>query len=371
MSNAATSLRGQLDYLIHRFRDDTIIDGEATALINEVRLALEEEFVLLISQYSQEDFQAAVLLTYDDARRLPLHLACDKNAPISILKALLDADVNKVSIREADRWGDLPLHTACSRKQTEVVELLVNSDSSKQTLYTKADNGSLPIHTAARYNAPASVISLLLGSVESRKTLLEPDVFGQLPLHAACRNGASPDVIGLLLDFDSEKETVMIEDSVGRLPVHLALLHTTKNQLEVSQLILQHMICTRMGRKGLDLWKKEINSMLTSMETQERNFTTRDKLDMISDAIRNFNERVFTLELAVWRASCLQFDTRFQSMEDVLELESSQAPGEFNIHVYKEDRRIKSGADIIIRGVMSFLESEPVDEVIVQFKNYR
>ena len=111
--------------------------------------------------------------------------------------------------------------------------------------------------------------------------------------------------------------------------------------------------------------------MLTSMETQERNFTTRDKLDMISDAIRNFNERVFTLELAVWRASCLQFDTRFQSMEDVLEHESSQAPGEFNIHVYKEDRRIKSGADIIIRGVMSFLESEPVDEVIVQFKNYR
>lgn len=371
MSNAATSLRGQLDHLIQRFRDDTVIDGEAAALINEVRLALEEEFVLLISQYSPEEFQAAVLLTHDESRRLPLHLACDNNAPISILKALLDADVGKVAIREGDRWGDLPLHTACSRKQTEVVELLVNSDSSKRSLYTKADNGSLPIHTAARYNAPASVIALLLGSVESRKTLLEPDVFGQLPLHAACRNGASPDVIALLLNFDSEKETVMIEDNVGRLPIHLALLHTTKDQVEVSQLILQHMICTRMGRKGLDLWKKEIKSMLTSMETHERNFTTRDKLDMISDAMRNFNERVCTLELAVWRASCLQFDTRFQSMEDVLEHESSQASGEFDTHVYKEDRRIKSGADIIVRDVMSFLESEPVDEVIVQFKNYR
>ncbi len=372
MSSAATSLRSQLDYLIHRFRDDTIIDGEATALINEVRLALEEEFVILISQYSQEDFETAVLLTYDDSKRLPLHLACDKNAPLSILKSLLDADVEKVAIREADRWGDLPLHTACSRKQTEVVKLLVDSDSTKQTLYTKADNGSLPLHTAARYNAPASVINLLLDSVESRKTLLETDAFGQLPLHAACRNGASPDVVGLLLDFDSENEAVMIGDNVGRLPIHLALLHTTKDQLEVSQLILKHMMYTRMERKGLELWKKEIKSMLTSMETHERNFTTRDKLDIISDAIRNFNERVFTLELAVWRTSCLQFDTRFQSMVDVLEYESSQtSSGEFDTHAYKVDRRIKSGADIIVRDVMSFLENEPVDEIINHFKNYR
>ena len=360
-----------MDYLIHRFREDTLIDGAPAGLIEEVRLALEEEFVLLITQYSQEDLQTAVLLTYDDSRRLPIHLACDKNAPMSVLKALLDADVHKVSIREPDRWGDLPLHTACSRKQTEVVELLVNSDSSKQTLYTKATNGYLPIHTAARYLAPASMITLLLDSAESRKTLLEPDVFGQLPLHAACRNTASPDVIGLLLNFDGEKETVMIEDNVGRLPVHLAILHTTKDQIEVVQIILQHMICTRMERKGLDLWKEEIKNMLISMETHERDFTTRDKLDMICDAMRNFNERVFTLELAVWRASCLQFDTRFLSMEDVLEHESSQISGEFDTHAYKVDRRIKSGADIIVRDVMSFLENEPVDEIIDQFKNYR
>ena len=38
------------------------------------------------------------------------------------------------------------VHTACSRHQTEVVKLLVDSDISKKTLYTKADNGSLPIH---------------------------------------------------------------------------------------------------------------------------------------------------------------------------------------------------------------------------------
>ena len=371
MNNAATSLRYQLDHLIHRFRDDTVIDGEAAELINDVRMALEEEFVLLITQYSEEDLQAAVLLTYDDSERLPLHLACDKNAPMSILKTLLDADVQKLSIKATDRWGDLPLHTACSRKQVEVVELLVESDSSKETLYTKADNGSLPLHTAARYNAPASVITLLLDSLESRKTLLEPDVFGQLPLHAACRNGASPDVIDLLLRYDKEKETVMIEDNVGRLPIHLALLHTTKDQVEVAEIILQHMICTRMERKGIDLWKREMKNMLNSMATHERNFTTRDKLDIISEEIRYFSERVFTFELAVWRASCLQYDARFKTIEDALEYESTQSTGEFDGHAYKVDRRIKSGGDVIVKDVMSFLENEPLDKIIDEFKNYR
>jgi ankyrin repeat protein len=367
----ATSLRCQLDHLIHRFRDDTLIDGElAPTLIEDVRVALEDEFVILLSQYSEEDLQSAVLLPYDDSKRLPLHLACDKNAPVSILKALLDADKDKVSIGEADRWGDLPLHTACSRKQAEVVKLLVDSDTTKSTLYTKADNGSLPIHTAARYDAPASVIALLLDSTESRRTLLEADIFGQLPLHAACRNGATADVVNLLLHYDEDRETVMMEDNVGRLPIHLALLHTRhQTSIEVVQLILQQMIYKRMERKGLVLWQKDVKSMLNSMQTHERDFTTRDKLDIISDAISNFKERVFTLELAVWKASCLQFDSKFQSMEDVIEHESLQMPC-FDAHTYKVDRRIKSGADIIVRDVMSFLENEPVDEIIDQFKNY-
>jgi hypothetical protein len=110
---------------------------------------------------------------------------------------------------------DLPLHTACSRHQTEVVKLLVESDPSKSTLYVKADNGSLPLHSACRYQAPASVVMLLLDGDVCRRTLFASDVYGQLPLHAACRNGAHPDVIDLLLRYDEGKETVMMEDHVG------------------------------------------------------------------------------------------------------------------------------------------------------------
>ena len=116
---AARSLRAELDQLLDRFRDDTIIEGaNASTIVQEVRLALEDEFFVLLSHYSNEVLQRAVLLTFDDSMRLPIHLACDKNAPLSILQRLLEADVDKTSVNIPDHWGDVPLHTACSRHQT-------------------------------------------------------------------------------------------------------------------------------------------------------------------------------------------------------------------------------------------------------------
>ncbi|KAL7551378.1 hypothetical protein ACHAWF_014580 [Thalassiosira exigua] len=362
----ARSLRGQLDHLLERFRADAIVEegAGASALAQEVRTAIEEEFVALVSHCDQSTLRRAVLMPFDDSRRLPVHLACDKNAPLAVLRALLDADAEKRSIVVPDKWGDLPLHTACSRHQTEVVELLVDADASKRSLFTKADNGSLPLHAAVRYCAPASVVMLLLETEESRRTLQEPDFYGQLPLHAACRNGAHPDVINLLLKYDEDKKTPLQEDKVGRLPVHLALLHTTERQLEVVKLLLTGMLCGLMERKGLDLWKMDMKSLLKSMESHERDFTTRDKLDMICEDIRAFMERVFVLELAVWRASCLKFDATYSTMDEVLDHESSVAEDAFDAHYYKVDRRIRSGVDVIVRDVIPFVEDEPVEGLL-------
>ena len=267
-----------------------------------------------------------------------------------------------------------------SRHQTEVVKLLVDSDVSKRTLHTKADNGSLPLHTAVRYGAPPSVIELLLDGDYDKSTLFQSDCYGQLPLHAACRNGASPAIIQLLLHHDEAKQTILQEDMVGRIPIHLALLHTTENQLAVLQVLLHGMLCGRMERKGINLWKIEMKSLLKSMTetTHERSFTTRDKLDMVCESIQQFMERVFVLELAVWRASCLKFDARFGSMEEVLEHESQLLLLEndggddlvLDVHGYKVDRRIMSGADVVIHHVIPFLEDEPVEDLMQQFRDY-
>ena len=117
-NNNPTHLRHELDTLLERFRSETLIT-ESPELITDIRDALQSEFVEIISQYPHSCLQKAVLMTYDESKRLPIHLACDKNAPIEILTCFLEADVQKRSIREKDKWGDLPLHTACSRHQTE------------------------------------------------------------------------------------------------------------------------------------------------------------------------------------------------------------------------------------------------------------
>ena len=125
-----------------------------------------------------------------------------------------------------------------------------------------------------------------------------------------------------------------------------------------------------MERRGLDFWKKDINFLVRSMkDAYERDFSTRDKLDMICETITEFMERVFVLELAVWRASCLQFDTKYTTMQDVLENESAKSmDSTFDAHAYKADRRVRSGADTIVREVIPFIENEPVVVMIAKLK---
>jgi hypothetical protein len=42
----------------------------------------------------------------------------------------------------------------------------------------------------------------------------------------------------------------------------------------------------------------------------------------------------------------------------------------FDARAYKADRRIKSGADVIVRDVMPYLESEPVYDLISKLTDY-
>ena len=52
----ARSLRILLDHLLERFRGDTLIEGVgAVAIVEEVRIALTEEFVLLFSEFTEEE----------------------------------------------------------------------------------------------------------------------------------------------------------------------------------------------------------------------------------------------------------------------------------------------------------------------------
>jgi hypothetical protein len=365
------------DELESFFENSRIISFE----MNEVDRSLEENFLILVSRYPEEALKEAVLMTASEtpgssfSGRLPIHLACDNNAPISIIQWLLNSDTEKTSILKPDKWGDLPIHTACSRSDfLEVIKLLLLCDVEKRTIHVRDVNGSLPIHMACRYNASADVIRLLLESDSQRSSLYEEGVYGQLPLHVACWGRAQIEVMQVLLDFDEPKTSLLKENNVGRLPIHLYLL-ANRNMLrnmDIVKLLLEGMLCNRLERIGLELWKETLRQLLMSLtKSYERDFVTRERLDAICEEIKIMLNRSFLLELAVWKASCLRGfndDDRdnFRCIRDIKEWENTDK--NFDCVQYKQEMLHLSGADQIVPHVLPFLEDEPILNLMEELK---
>jgi hypothetical protein len=242
---------------------------------------------------------------------------------------------------------------------------------------------------AARYNAPPAVLRLLLDSDTDRGTdkfsLYQDGIYGQYPLTVACRKDhASPEVLQVLLEYDTDKRSTMKVDDTGRLPIHVFMLRNT--DVSCIRLLLQAMIQGRIFRVGLQNWKRDLADMIKAMnETYEREFATRDKLDIIEKELGLFVHKTVLLELAVWKASCfvgiqrpqqsddpnpsgLSFST--STLQEMLDYASAQARDvTFSVGNYKHERHVKSGAEIILPGVLSFLENEPIDRIIKEFQS--
>ena len=413
--------------------------------------SLEERYLLLVSTYPSECLRMAVTLTDADIMeheessvyssspspraapseatlRLPIHLAYDKAAPYSIIKSLLDADARKngyhPSVRCADKWGDLPIHIACSRasaalsesdqqlygmglqleqslvlreqhyiETVESIRILLEADRDKTTLSIKDVYESLPIHTAARYNAPPKVISLLLE--KSRSGLYTKGLHGQFPLTIACRSGSPrPGVLKLLLEHDDanareerrsdgnepQPSTVLQKETTGRLPIHVFML---RNKCEKClRILLEHMFGTcshllpsrnSILSTGLDAWKHLwLTKVIHAMDEKtiyERDFTTRDKLDVICNEARVVCEACWSLELVTWKMSILSGVQEEEPIEDRGNSFASKTKIPEDTE-WKQNRKIVSGAEVIVPNVLSFLEDEPVERILSQFRSY-
>jgi hypothetical protein len=239
----------------------------------------------------------------------------------------------------------------------EVIQLLLESDADKKTILAKDRRGRLPIHWACWNNGPVEVMRLLLDSDGDKKTILEKDHGGRLPIHLACWKNASVELIQLLLDSDTDKKTILIKDSDGQLPIHLAC-EEGRASVEVVQLVLQVSICDRIEQLGLAQWKIEVEKLINDMRADG---SKMEKVQQIYKRLSKYEEMEHTmslLALAVWRTSCLHWGgIQFKSMQQMEDLQA--ADGAFDPSEYTRERRIKSGADVIIRGVLPFL---PVDD---------
>jgi len=127
----------------------------------------------------------------------PLHVACFKNAPISVVRALLNSWPD--SIRE--RMPDLPLHCACRcGKSLEVIQLLTEvwPDAVRRSRWTNPKDFLLPLHLAIECKAPIDIIRFLVQ--QWPESVQKDNMYQEVALHSACGHGSSLPVIQFLAE---------------------------------------------------------------------------------------------------------------------------------------------------------------------------
>jgi len=109
---SARELRNAFDDLFERvWQQQGFFDVEDKE--SEIVTPFEEQFVCLVSQCSEDVVKCALLMTLpsesieDNSHggQLPTHLACDNDAPIEVMRWLLENDANKISMLQPDKWG--------------------------------------------------------------------------------------------------------------------------------------------------------------------------------------------------------------------------------------------------------------------------
>lgn len=169
----------------------------------------------------------------DHFDRCALHIACDSNASLEVIAALVDADpLHNVLYQKTKLLQRLPIHIACYKKLSEeAIQHLVNADEDSVALGKKTKAGRLPLHMAIEKKLSTNVIKLLIGETaestfhahdaieislnhvgnSNQRRSITSRFKGMTPLHIACWNNSSPDTIKVLLDADEANVTVDME----------------------------------------------------------------------------------------------------------------------------------------------------------------
>lgn len=171
---------------------------------NLIALLQSYDWLGALSRLQTHPFEAALV---GAEGRVPLHIACDLDAPALVVKAIMQAYPNAVTLVGTSSMT--PLHITCSsaHASVEVVQVLLTSElqqynhsswgyahvEKKQdsSPTTKGIGSSTYANRYATNNIACSEKNLLATSMK--------DIDGDTPLHAACRCGAPYTVLEILL----------------------------------------------------------------------------------------------------------------------------------------------------------------------------
>ena len=316
-----------------------------------VRIILSANFTSLVVAFPNADqgtISTALKTRFDE---LPIHKICyyqsyhDNESTLQSLKREFN-ELN-VSGKEQDCLGMTPLHIlACSTKPSiEMYRLLI--DKYPETLVIEDKWGDIPLMYAIWCNAPAEVVDLLVESYKS----LHPDYdfnWGGMIRTLAQRNVPLPNIQRLISthtsSFSGQKydmQALVIE--LASSDATKARLYKPYTSIGTCRYLLQLSITERLESLAVSRWSVELKNVIISLP---KNVTIREasvrELYQRLATYESIKEGTSVLELALWKT---KIDEGRNKRARV---------GEEDIN-YKDQCRINSGADIIIRNVLPYL----------------
>lgn len=319
-----------------------------------------ERFHWLLLEYSQDDFQQAVLLkTLNNTHQTLLHLACH-NGDAFIVERLLDCDPTNFQLWERNRWRRLPIHEVCCNTcphpaPPKLLKRMI--ERQPKIIYEKGTFGRLPLHFACSSVASKELVPLLLESDPT--TVWAKDQHGNLPLHVACMAEAPFLVIQMLLEKDfPDYKSLRIPNNHGLLPLDLAC-RARSNSETIHYLLLCSLQQRIEQRLGLEIWKQDVNDCIDSLlrpllsDTSPK-FNQKRILKVYQKLLQyEQKERGSLLELAIWKNSCLYWDDRYQfrSMQEI----ENKNNNNLDPVEYKKRHHTLGGIDVIVQQVLGFL----------------
>jgi len=203
------ALRNFVDFLLRTYaakiagHEDTLaihsILQTATFLGDRVHLPLGRlvvvHFTRLLGLFPDSSFSRR-----DDDGALPLHVACEKGAPVEIVRPLLLRHAAALHMR--NNSGDLPLHAAC--RAAAAAEPLIRFLAEQDPNAVEAPNNdeALPLHLLCGSSRPTlRAVKYLVDAFEGALGMVT-NQGGDLPLMVACQASASESVLQVLLRAD-------------------------------------------------------------------------------------------------------------------------------------------------------------------------
>lgn len=221
-------------------------------MTNLLSLVKREEWSEVISRSKSASPHEILFRDPSNFKATALHLAVTANAPIEVVRSLLQYGHEAACMKE-NRNGYLPLHCAIRhRSSLDIITLLVSSYRKGASMRDKNQWSS--IHLACYFNSSSEVVDLLLNSDPSLAKMRTKQ--NATALHIACRRKPNSKVVKSLLKLYPEASKEHIQGKW--FPLHLAVWHEASEEVLIDLILANpeatQMLTSSSGQTPLSLY---------------------------------------------------------------------------------------------------------------------